>query len=81
MQKPSIGRIVHFYDRSYEANQPNGIGPYPAIITYVWGGSPDFLVNLEVFGLGQAHETSIPYNDAPEAATSSTWWCWPTKVE
>jgi hypothetical protein len=39
MFKPSIGRIVHFYDTSFATHEHNGTGkgPYAAIVTRVYG--------------------------------------------
>ena len=52
MQKPGIGRIVH-----YVQNKPAGYGEgtihLPAIITNVWG---DTCVNLQVFTDGSNSE-------------------------
>jgi hypothetical protein len=56
MQKPSVGRIVH-----YTPHPERGKGqPYPAIITHVWGDSPDACVNLHVFGDGTTGALSNP---------------------
>ncbi len=45
-QKPSVGRIVHYYgSANVMANKGQ---PYPAIITHVWGAC----VNLFVFADG-----------------------------
>jgi len=64
MQKPSIGRIVHYRNAA-------GIGPLAAIITCVYS---DACVNLTVFrdGALMDTDTSIPLRDAD----NGEWGCW-----
>jgi hypothetical protein len=82
MQKPSIGRIVHYLDERQ--------AEYPAIVTHVWS---DTCVNLEVFGINVEYlqggnadarfPTSVVHADAPagdvDAAPRS--WHWPEPVK
>lgn len=70
MSKPSIGRIVHFYD----ADMPDS--PVAAIIVRVWS---DTCVNLRTFGdhAFVGYETSVVLDDA----AANKYWSWPPRVE
>lgn len=65
LQKPTVGRVVHFYNEAYETGANNGVGagPYAATIVqvfddYLADGNP--YVNLKV---------SIPF--APDICEGS----------
>lgn len=80
MQKPSVGRIVHYYG----ADQETGVGervPKAAIITRVWS---DTCVNLCVFGFdGQPQDgltTSVLLVQEGEAKPETTFCEWPPRV-
>lgn len=73
MQKPSVGRVVHFYKTESDAgaNQMQA-----AVITKVWS---DECVNLYIMpadggsGYGQ---TSVMFSETPRVYS----WCWPPRV-
>lgn len=70
--KPSIGRIVHFY----QINEP----VVPAIITQVWD---DEHVNLRVFQ-DNAYTPELHISVAlaeSGGGAMQKWWCWPPRVE
>lgn len=71
MSKPSIGRIVHFYDQTYSGK------PEAAIIVNVL---TDVLVNLRVFkdDAFVGYETSVKLIGTGDA---SRYWDWPPRVE
>lgn len=77
-QKPSIGRIVHWYARDAE-NWLDGQAFAAAIITRV---NDDDTVNVTVFPDGPPPfgKTHIPYGQAAEAADRWFWWQWPERV-
>lgn len=67
LQKPTIGRIVHYYDESGRI--------YPAIITEVWS---DICVNLNVFAdtRGVVSKTSVIYTN--DFGGPAFHWSWPS---
>lgn len=68
IQKPSIGRIVHYTGR-------DGSGPYAAIVTEVDGMS----VALTTFGKHSSHTvTDVPYLETLAMPTAHTW-RWPPR--
>jgi len=75
MQKPSVGRIVHFHPDGPKSE------PLPAIITKVWSAA---CVNLTVFGGAAAAEefVSIPHNDGAisDGYDTACCWRWPVRV-
>lgn len=79
VQKPSVGRIVHYRPAfDDKMNSETKSQPYPAIITHVWG---DECVNLSVFQDG-----SYPLAGSSLAQTSVSKgegdrsWSWPPRV-
>jgi len=68
--KPSIGRIVYFFNGDDQDN-------LPAIITKVWS---DTCVNLYVFGYKKGAEvfSSVNYNEGLKEARS---WDWPEIIK
>lgn len=74
--KPTIGRIVHFYDFTLaaDANNSVGPGPYAAIVTQVFAGP---YVNLKVFvPFGDdRHEGSVA--EKTGGTPASRYWTWP----
>jgi hypothetical protein len=69
-QKPSIGRIVHYF--------PNGeTAPQAAIVIAV---DSDEVVKLQVCNAGGTWNTrpNVPFDDAPGATRER--WCWPPRV-
>lgn len=74
-QKPSIGRIVHFY------GEDGGLDPSPAIITKVHS---DTMVNLRVFYDEGTPErvTSVPLFETREGGGAQTnrFCIWPPRV-
>lgn len=95
MQKPSVGRIVHYIEGDHEGHTHHGlpesaVGPHyagvngtrmhPAIITRVWS---DSCVNLIVFfdARGQAVRTSETRIDTPaDTHNPNSGWRWPERV-
>lgn len=79
-QKPSEGRIVHIFSRYQEGVEPIGIGPYAAIVTYVWD---DTSISAEAF---PTHKITlpfgepIPFNDGNLDKDVQVWWQWPERV-
>jgi hypothetical protein len=87
MQKPSVGRIVHFYTRQGIDGEPKAMtapeGPHVAIVTRVWG---DDIVNLRVIPDEGSIErvTSVRLFDSYEDGASrgdSQYCIWPPRVE
>jgi hypothetical protein len=88
-QKPSVGRIVHYYPSESLGGKVPCRGckaqPWPAIITHVWDNG---LVNLRImddalFSLG--HPTATPAMARvllgdPETTRDRSCWCWPPRV-
>lgn len=85
-QKPSVGRIVHYFD-GQDPGQADKRQPYAAIITHVHS---DTVVNLAVLSDGQWPVTrksetpdgvfypvhvSMSEDDVPMRR-----WCWPPRV-
>jgi hypothetical protein len=87
IQKPSVGRIVHFYVSAPEL-QSNGVGdgPYAAIITQVFARDPsgaadiDSYVNLKVFmPFGEVRDHgSVRHKDFD--GDTGRYWVWPERV-
>lgn len=87
MPKPTVGRIVHFYDKTLKDapvshnNHVNlngqGVGPYPALVIQDFPGP---YVNLYVFAYGGWwSEGSVSEFD--EKTNASKYWAWPPKDE
>ncbi len=77
MPVPSVGRIVHFYTRdSSKQFNGQGEGPYPAVVTQVFGGEP-LMANLKVLpGFGDPYDAgSVPYKVYAHGYVY--WWEWP----
>jgi hypothetical protein len=74
MQKPSVGRIVHFYQQNTDEN------PIPALVIGVYDDSGK--VDLTVFGRSRFAEPTtmpgidVPYSEAPKKGH----WSWPPRV-
>lgn len=83
-QKPSVGRIVHYY--LDEPNRSPHKPFYPAVITHVWD---DQRVNLHVFDDGTNRlggtdlPTSVVYGVTREGDPEpppTQFWTWPPRV-
>jgi len=78
VQKPSIGRIVHYYD-------PKIARPFAAIVVDTIDEDDDLSspmhVNLVVIA-GAKFESDVETEDVPysETRTKSARWCWPPRV-
>ena len=75
--KPTVGRIVHFYNEALPPNANNGIGvgPYAAIVTQVFSSGP--YVNLKVLPYGNAwDEGSV--SEKTEGIVGR-YWIWPPR--
>jgi hypothetical protein len=80
MQKPSIGRIVHYQptleEREAWATSGNSIGPdevLPAIVVAVWS---DDCVNLRVFLDGE----ESPWSTSRTLGEGPGEWRWPARA-
>lgn len=75
-QKPTVGRIVHFY----AAETAKKGQPYPAVITHVWS---DECVNLQVCPDGSFPFEGSPYPTSVMLAKDPTnlqnVWSWPPR--
>jgi hypothetical protein len=70
-QKPSLGRIVHFFPTT-------GSEPLAAVITRVWS---DTCVNLEVFGSAAGpDETQGRFPTSVVQGPGPRTWSWPPRV-
>jgi hypothetical protein len=73
--KPTVGRIVHFYNEALApaANNGTGAGPYAALVTQTFDGP---YVNLKVMPYGESwDEGSV--SEKAEGATR--YWTWPPR--
>jgi len=69
-QKPSVGRVVHYY------GHPGQKEPWAAFVTKVHG---DFCINVAGFNDGgtQFSQSSATYSEEPSV---SCRWVWPPRV-
>lgn len=76
---PTVGRIVHVFERSTDPKVEQK-GPYAAIITHVHRGTPP-LINAAMFNESGGHSsrTSIPHVSSP-SARGGMYWAWPPRV-
>lgn len=74
--KATVGRIVHFYDRnkSADANNNIGQGPYAAIVSQVFSPS---CANLLIVGYAGVVWGESSVLEQTEGATK--YWCWPPR--
>lgn len=79
--KPTIGRIVHYYDNM------NKRGPHAAIVTEVTTGElmPDQKVNLQIFwrdgGISQMYDVPFVDSDGPISESQELPYAiWPPRV-
>lgn len=75
--RPTVGRIVHFYNEALAPYGKNGIGagPYAAIVTQTFPSGP--YINLKVLPYGDAwDEGSV--NEKAEGSTR--YWEWPPRA-
>lgn len=89
-QRPSIGRIVHFFDENVAAAFGVRVGPYAAMVTSLpdADANPMFVNLSRIVGHDEAHSStedqlSVPFGgDANGAlgAGSASWWCWPPRT-
>lgn len=87
VQKPTIGRIVHYYEGDHEAGSggrgTNGHRDHAAIITAVWG---DNCVNLTVFFDAKAPEPRTSACLLPDSVfadgvhCTNSGWRWPQRA-
>lgn len=68
--KPSIGRIVHFY-----AN--GSTTPEAAWVIAVWS---DTCVNLDCCNSGGTHHSESSVTEGEPSDTSRSRWCWPPRA-
>lgn len=88
VQKPTVGRIVHFYTKSKtQHHNGQGEGPYPAIVIQVFNQGPtgnpnyDTMANLKVLHWGGTYdEGSVCEKSQAEAnGDKNRWWVWPPR--
>lgn len=74
--KPTVGRIVHFYDHSRPRDASGKPGPFAAIVT----GTNDPFVSLTIFpnGYPPASISNVPHDDD---AKEGFYWVWPPRDE
>jgi hypothetical protein len=79
MQKPSIGRIVHYIPADEEKRANNGTSPIAAVIVAVWS---DTCVNLKLLTDGTADiwKTSVLLLEGPDDETAVYRWKWPERA-
>lgn len=86
-QRPSIGRIVHFYETPGKHDKEPMYGPYAAVVTATKAENErlrgDFSAMLKVFvppdvsaGKGGDYYTTAEFSEAPAAGC----WTWPPRV-
>jgi len=86
--RPTIGRIVHYYEGDSEAGGRHGSGTngtrfHPAVITRVWS---DTCVNLTVFFDGAAIGNRTSTSELPDAVfaedvhCTNSGWRWPARA-
>jgi hypothetical protein len=77
-QKPTVGRIVHYYHNEGEQakyEKYNGADFYPAIITQVWS---DTMVNLLVFEYDGTRPAMSISHESEELGSQGKW-KWPSR--
>lgn len=75
--KPTIGRIVHFFDEDLKDYGPNHAGPYAAIVTFVHN---ETTIDLTVFPshvFTSRSQTSVERDAGDRGARM--WWQWPIR--
>jgi len=83
LQRPTVGRAVHFFNTSNAPSANNGVGagPYHAVVTQTFpdGEGNVGYVNLIVFPpfAEPFHEGSVSQNGDKG---SSRYWEWPARV-
>lgn len=71
--KPTVGRIVHFWNRAFVADLHGGVGagPYAAIVSRVvtFGDDPEVFCDLTVFPPSQKpfEEGAVPFKEVDES--------------
>lgn len=78
LQKPSVGRIVHYYRHSQVDERP--FGPFAAIVTAAGSGMPLMAVNLAVFDgeTGMFFAQGVRFDESREPLSGT--WRWPPRV-
>lgn len=77
-QKPTIGRIVHFYD-PFMARYNVRVGPYAAIVDFV---HPDGTIDVSPSGQRNTPSLYKATMHVPEnigKTPDSPWWVWPPR--
>lgn len=75
--KPTVGRIVHYYD--YKLSPTGGSGPFPAIVTHVHDDGRH--VSLAVFSpvATSVHCAHNVADDNTPIKVGDPYWCWPPR--
>lgn len=87
MQKPAVGRIVHFYPHPDDLEARSNGAPFiPAIIVQAWGDTEDSALNVRAFsdsGDAPLWRPSVsPKNHAfsTDGTQQMGYWEWPPRV-
>lgn len=75
MDKPTIGRIVHYYEKGLD---PNGDGPYAAIVSAVHSENCVTLAVLVPCRTSVYAASSVSHKDVNP--NMSQWWEWPPRA-
>lgn len=76
--KPTIGRIVHYYDELLKEFAPRGVGPYAAVVTFV---RSDTVVDVEVFPARMFGEEVTGLELMGGDRGQTRWWQWPPREQ
>lgn len=84
MTKPTVGRIVHYYDPKIvqkigwpDGYGGRGAGPYAAIVTNDVGSGLSLLILFPQ--AGPLAQDAVP--EKPEVDSEKAYWTWPTSIE
>jgi len=77
--KPTVGRIVHYYEENGKSHNGVGDGPYAAIITQVFGDSEGAFCNLKVLPPFVEAFDSGSVRNKDHRETDNRYWVWPSR--
>lgn len=70
-QKPTVGRIVHYWEESD--------GPYAAIVTHVHSGT-ETVLSLQVFTTGDIRSKALIQKGDSDTMKGGSYWEWPPRA-